>query len=86
MTVLPLINNICERILSDQLLEYFKVILSDFISTYRKNYRCESTLLRLIEDLRTNLDNKEAGAAMPLRKGVPGSSRISPRFLQCLHE
>ena len=50
VTVLPILNNIYERVLSDQLSEYFKDILSDFISAYRKNYSCESTLLRLTED------------------------------------
>ena len=38
---------------------YFKDILSDFISAYRKNYSCESALLRLTEDWRAGLDNKE---------------------------
>lgn len=59
---------------------YYKDILSDFISTYRKNYRCESTLLRLIEDWRTNLDNKEVGAAMLVRKWVPQGSALGPLF------
>lgn len=78
MTVLPLINNICERILSNQLSEYFKDILSDFVSTYRKNYRCESTLLRLMKDWRTNLDNKEVGATMPVGKGVLTDQSLDP--------
>ena len=38
VTVLPILNKICERVLSDQLSVYFKDILSDFISAYRKNY------------------------------------------------
>jgi len=50
VTALPILNNIYERVLSDQLSEYFKDILSDFISAYRKNNSCESTLLRLTED------------------------------------
>ena len=33
--------------------------MPDFISVYRKNYSCESTLLRLTEDWRAGLDNKE---------------------------
>ena len=45
--------------MSDQVSVYFKDILSDFISAYRKNYSCESTLLLLTEDWRAGLDNKE---------------------------
>ena len=66
MTVLPILNNIYERVLSDQLSVYFKDILSDFISAYRKNYSCESTLLRLTEDLRAGLDNRELVAVISL--------------------
>ena len=46
--------------------EYFKDILSDFISASRKNYSCESTLLRLTEDWRAGLDNKEVVAVISL--------------------
>ena len=34
----------------------------------------------LIEDRRTILDNKEVGAAMPVRKGVPHGSVLRPLF------
>ena len=34
----------------------------------------------LIEDRRTILDNKEVGAAMPVRKGVPQGSVVRPLF------
>ena len=40
--------------------------MSDFISAYRKNYSCESTLLRLTEDWRATLDNKELVAVISL--------------------
>ena len=66
MTVLAILNSIYERVLSDQLSVYFKDILSDFISAYRKNYSCETTLLRLTEDWRAGLDNKEAVAVISL--------------------
>ena len=64
VTVLPILNNIYERVLSDQLSVYFKDILSAFISAYRKNYSCETTLLRLTEDWRASLDNKELVAVV----------------------
>ena len=52
--------------MSDQLSVYFKDILSDFISAYRKNYGCERTLLRPKEDWRASLDNKELVAVISL--------------------
>ena len=64
VTVLPILNNIYERVLSDQLSVYFKDILSDFISAYHKNYSCETTLLRLTEDWRASLDKKELVAVV----------------------
>ena len=36
VTVLPVLNNIYERILAAQLDELYNAILSDFISSYRK--------------------------------------------------
>ena len=66
MTVLPILNNIYESLLSDQLSVYFNDILSDFISAYCKNYSCESTLLRLTDDWRTGVDKKELVALISL--------------------
>lgn len=40
--------------------------MSDFISTYRKNYGCENTLQRLIGDWRASLDNREVVAVILL--------------------
>ena len=46
VTVLPVLNNIYERLLATQLGEFYSKILSDFISSYRKFYSCETALLR----------------------------------------
>ena len=40
--------------------------MPDFISTYRKNYSCETTLLHLTEDWRAGLNNKELVAVISL--------------------
>ena len=66
MGQVTILNNIYERVLSDQLSVYFRDMLSDFISAYRKNYSCESTLLRLTEDWRAGLDTKELLAVISL--------------------
>ena len=55
-------NNVFERILSMQLLDYFQDKLSPYISAYRKHYSCQTALLRLLEQLRTALDSKEHAA------------------------
>ena len=55
-------NNIFERILFMQLCYYFQDKLSPYLSAYRKYYGCQTTLLRLLEELRTALDSKEHAA------------------------
>ena len=45
VTVLPVLNNIYKRLLAAQLGEFYSAILSDFISSYRKFYSCETALL-----------------------------------------
>ena len=66
ITVLSVLNNISEKILASQLYGFFENILSNFISAYRKNYSCEYALLRLVEDWKTSLDNKEVAAIISL--------------------
>ena len=57
--ILPSFNNVFERILANQFEDFYENTLSDHISAYRKNYSCETSLLKLTEDWRQSLDNKE---------------------------
>ena len=66
VTVLPVINNIFENLLSVQLEDFFTGILSDFISSYRRNYSCETALIRLTEDWKCCRDNKETVAVVSM--------------------
>ena len=59
ITVLPALNNIFKKLLSAQLEEYYTEILSDLTSAYRRNYSCETALIKLTEDWRRSPDNKE---------------------------
>ena len=59
VTVLPVLNNIYEKLLAAQLCKFYGAILSDFISSYRKFYSCETALLRLTEDWRRMRDKGE---------------------------
>ena len=66
VSVLPVINNIFEKPISVQLEDFFTGILSDFIPSYRRNYSCETALLRLTEDWKRCRDNKETVAVVSM--------------------
>ena len=51
VTVLPALNNDFERLLSAQMGDFYQNILSEYISAYRRHHSCETSLLRLTEDL-----------------------------------
>ena len=78
VTVLPAINNVFEKLLSVQLEDFFKEILSDFISVYRCNYSCETALIWLIEDWKRSRDNKEIVAGIV--KGLRYFTSRAPTF------
>jgi len=66
VSVLPALDDIFERTLVNQLEPFYQDILSDFISAYRPNYSCETSLLRLTEDWRKSLDSKETVAIVSM--------------------
>ena len=66
VSVLPALDNIFERILAKQLEPFYQDILSDFISAYRPNFSCETSLLRLTEDWRKSRDSKETVAVVSM--------------------
>ena len=62
VNILTVLSKVFERILSDQLINYFKKILSPRLSAYRKGYSCQQVLLDLTELWRSALDeNKYVG-------------------------
>ncbi len=64
ISILPIISKVYEGILNDQLMTYCDDILSAYLSAFRKKYSCQSTLLKMIEDWKLSLDNKENVAAI----------------------
>ena len=65
VSVLNVLSKVLERFILDQLTLYFKSILSEFRSAYRKQYSCQHVLLRMIETWRKYLDeNKIVGATL----------------------
>ena len=60
------VQNSYPHLLAAQLGEFYSAILSDFISSYRKFYSCETALLRLTEDWRCMRDRGELVAIVSM--------------------
>ena len=91
VTVLPALNNVFERLLSAQMGDFYQNILSEYISAYRRHHSCETSLLRLTEDWRRSLDNKEIVAviSMDLSKAfdtIPHALLLAKLKAYGLHE
>ena len=59
LSILPAISKLFERIYYDQLYAYFHEIFVDMLSAYRPKYGCQHVLLKLIEDWKKALDERE---------------------------
>ena len=59
ITVLPLFGKVFEHLLCTQITTYYDRILYSRMTAYRKQHRCESTLIGLVEDWRKALDSKK---------------------------
>lgn len=65
VSILVLLDKGFERCVQKQLVHYFDLHLSKFLSAYRKGYSCESVLLNLIEDWKGAVDkNFVAGSVL----------------------
>ena len=56
LSILPSVSKIFEKVLNQQLHEYFQNILSGLLSAFRKKYGCHHVLTRLVEDCKKALD------------------------------
>ena len=59
VSILPALSKIFERILADQLTEFFNDIFSPSLSAFRKGISCQSILLKMTEDWRKALDDRK---------------------------
>ena len=59
VSVLTSFSKIFERVLHDQMLDFVKLILSDSLSGLLKGHSCATALLKMSEDFRASLDNKD---------------------------
>jgi len=64
--VLPVLDNVFERLLSSQMDSFYNSILSDYTSAFRRKFSCETALLKLTEDWRHNRNNKETVAVISM--------------------
>ena len=64
ISILLFISKLYERSLNSQLSIHFDTILNPFIGAFRQGMGCQSTLLRLVEDWRNALDNRQYAAAI----------------------
>lgn len=64
VSVLPTISKNFENSIETQLVKYFDTIFNPFLAAFRSGFGCQSTLLRVIEDWKKNLDQNEYLAAI----------------------
>jgi hypothetical protein len=64
VSVLTVSSKIFERAINDQLYDHFTGIYHPFLAAFRKNYGCQTTLLRALEDWRKALDENKYVAAI----------------------
>lgn len=70
VSILPTHSKIFECIMFNQLTDYFDNIFQAFLAAFRKGYGCQTTLLRLVEDWKRELDSQryEGAVLMDLSK------------------
>ena len=66
VSVLPSLSKVYERVMGQQLSDFFDKIFSALLSTFRKRYSCQSTLLNMIEHFKNSLDNSEYVACLSM--------------------
>ncbi len=64
ISILPVLSKIYEGIMNDQLVEYCDIVLSSRTSAFRKRYSCQHVLLKMVEDWKMALDQKDNIAAI----------------------
>ena len=64
VSVLTALSKVYEKVIYDQLYNTFRRHLSQNLSRFLKNHSCCTALLKMTEDWRRNLDNRESAMAV----------------------
>ena len=64
VSVLCIFSKIFEKILEQQLSDFFKNIFNPYLCAFRRGHGCQTTLLRLLEDWRNALEKNQYVAAV----------------------
>ena len=57
VSILPMFSKIFERVLFNQMIEFFDLHFNPYLSAFRPGFGCQSVLLRILEDWRKALDD-----------------------------
>ena len=57
VSILTALSKVFEKIYCPQLTSYFDCLFSKYLSGFRQKYSCQSTLLRMLEEWKSALDN-----------------------------
>ena len=60
VSILSSVSKIFESVLNEQMTDFFKDILNSLLCAFRKNYSCQSLLIKIIEDWKLALDKHES--------------------------
>ena len=64
VSILTAFSKIYESLLNDQLIEYFYELFNVFLCAFRKNYSCQSLLIKMIDDWKIALDKNHVVGAV----------------------
>ena len=66
ISVLPCLSKILEKVIFEQVADYFESIFSPYLSRFRKRYGCQHVLMRMTENWRKSLDHKKVIGALSM--------------------
>ena len=66
VSILTSLSKVFEKVIYDQTWDAFHKVLSSNVSEFMKTHSCCTALLKMTEDWRNSIDNKEAVAAVAL--------------------
>ena len=64
VSILPCISKVFESVFIDQMSEFLEPVLSPHLSGFRKEHSCQSVLLHMVDQCKTNMDNNGISGAL----------------------